>query len=129
MSIPTKLEIEIDDEFEALANMEVGSETYKATVDGLGKLLDRAIEIEKLENEQAEKKLVRERDEELKRQQMKEEKIDKVIGYCIEGVKIGTMVVLTVWGTLICLNFEKEGTVTTGVGRGWTSKLIPRNWG
>lgn len=115
MSIPTKLEIEIDDELEALAGMKKGSEEYKATVDGLGKLLDRAIEIERLENEQEEKAIVR-----------KEEKNDRLIKNCLTaaGILIPTMV--TIWGTVVSLNFEKEGTITTGIGRGFINKLLPK---
>ena len=38
MSIKTQLEDEIRDEFEALRKIEVGSDTYRATVEGLTKL-------------------------------------------------------------------------------------------
>lgn len=115
MSIPTKLEIEIDDELEALARMEKGTEEYKVTVDGLGKLLDRAIEIERFENEQKEKDTVR-----------KEEKNDRIIKNCLTAAGILIPTVVTVWGTIVSLNFEKEGTITTGIGRGFINKLLPK---
>lgn len=128
MSIPTKLELEIDSELEALAGMEVGSEPYKATVDGLGKLLDRAIELERLEQEWDDKTQTRKYEEEFKNRQLKEEKIDRWIrnGLTVTGIVVPTL--LTVWGTVVSLNFEKEGTVTTGIGRGFINKLLPKSW-
>ena len=47
MAIEEKLRTEIETEFEKLEGMEVGSDEYKTTVDGLTKLVDRAIEYEK----------------------------------------------------------------------------------
>lgn len=128
MNIDTKLELEIDSELEALDSMEVGSETYKATVDGLGKLLDRAIELERLEQEYEDKTITRKAEEEFKNRQLKEEKIDRWIknGLAVTGIVVPTL--LTVWGTVVSLNFEKEGTVTTGIGRGFINKLLPKNW-
>ena len=52
MSISALLETEIMDEFEALRKEEFGSEKYKVGVDGITKLLDRSIEIDKFENEE-----------------------------------------------------------------------------
>ena len=48
MKIETLLHEEIQDEFKNLKEMELGTEEYKTTVDGLAKLVDRAIEIDKL---------------------------------------------------------------------------------
>lgn len=115
MSIATKLEVEIDDELEALAGMSKGSEDYKATVDGVGKLLDRAIEVERLEREYEEKERAR-----------AEEKKDRLIKNCLTAAGILIPTVVTVWGTIVSLNFEKEGTITTGIGRGFINKLLPR---
>ena len=117
MSIPTKLEIEIDDELEALAGMNKGSEEYKATVDGLGKLLDRAIEIERLEDEREERELTR-----------KKEKIDFCVDTGLKVLKIAAEAGLVVWGTILCLNFEKTGTVTTRIGGGYLNALRPKSW-
>ena len=45
MEIRELLNDEIRDEIERLGELEIGSEPYKATVDGVTKLFDRAIEI------------------------------------------------------------------------------------
>jgi hypothetical protein len=118
MSIPTKLEIEIDDTFEALAGMEKGSEPYKGAVDGVGKLLDRAIEVERLEDEREERKHAR-----------KKEQIDFYVDTSLKVLKIAAEVGVVVWGTILCLNFEKTGTVTSRIGGGYLNALRPKSWG
>lgn len=117
MSIPTKLEIEIDDTFEAMATMDKGSEPYKVAADGIGKLLDRAIEIERLEDEREERKHAH-----------KKEQIDFYVDTGLKLLKIGAEAGLVVWGTILCLNFEKTGTVTTRVGGGFLNALRPKSW-
>ena len=117
MSIPTKLEIEIDDTLEAMAGMDKGSEQFRVAADGVGKLLVQAIEIERLEDEREEKKLARQK-----------ERNELIIDTVYKGVKIAAEVGLVMWGTVICLNFEKTGTVTTRIGGGFLNALRPKSW-
>ena len=117
MKIDTKLLVEIDDEIEVLAGMEKGSEKYKVTVDGIDKLLAKAIEIERLEDEREEKEAAR-------KSRQREHTIDTVV----KAVDIGTKVIVIVWGTVLCLNFEKTGTVTTRIGGGFLSAFRPSSW-
>jgi hypothetical protein len=45
------------------------------------------------------------------------------------GITVGSIVVstvVTIWGTLASFKFEKEGTVTTILGRQFISKLLPK---
>ena len=72
MSIETLLNDEIRSEFEELKKLEVGTEQYKASVDGLTKLVDRAIEFEKIDAERTEKQLDRGFEEDFKLQQAEE---------------------------------------------------------
>ena len=115
MSVKTLLEDEIENEFTELSAMKKGSEEYKATVDGLTKLVDRTIELEKLENERLDKETARE-----------EERKDRLVknGIAVAGIVIPTAV--TIWGTLKSLKFEETGSVTTIMGRGFISKLLPK---
>ena len=126
MSIQTLLNEEIKDEFSNLKKMELGSETYKTTVDGLTKLVDRAIEMEKMESELQERIDNRETDNDLKLKQMKDEKTNRFVtnAIAIAGIVIPSL--LTVWGTMKTLKFEEEGTVTTIMGRGFINKLLPK---
>ena len=126
MSIKTLLVEEIQDELNDLSDLDLGSEEYKITVDGLTKLIDRAIEMEKFETENEDKIKNREKDDDFKLKQMAEERTDRWVrnGIAIAGIIIPS--IITVWGTVKSLNFEKEGTVTTIVGRGFINKLLPK---
>ena len=126
MSMETKLYVEIDDEFEALSKMEVGTETYRTTVEGLTKLIDRAIEIDKLEVERDERIKTQQKEEEFKLAQMEEEKKDRLIRNCLTAAGIVIPTVVTIWGTVKSFEFEKEGTITTIMGRGFIQKLLPK---
>lgn len=126
MSVKTLIVEEIQDEIKELNKMEVGSDTYKTTVDGVTKLADRFIEIEKLEIDREFKASNQSIDENLKSAEMENEKKDRLIKNCLTGLSIITGVGLTVWGTVKSLKFEEEGTVTTIVGRGFINKLLPK---
>ena len=125
MKIETLLHEEIQDEFKNLKEMELGTEDYKTTVDGLVKLVDRAIEIDKLNIDAQDRIDSREIEVDLKQQQINDEKQDRKIrnGIAIAGIVIPTIV--TIWGTLKSFKFEKDGTVTTIMGRGFIQKLLP----
>ena len=57
MSVKNLLDNEIRNELENLGKETIGSDNYKANLDGVTKLLDRQIEIEKLENERINKEI------------------------------------------------------------------------
>ena len=113
MDMNKPLNKEIQREFEMLETIEVGSEQYRATVDGLTTLVDRAVEIEKLNIEH-----------ENKIEQMKEEKLDRLIKNIIAGAGIAIPSLITIWGTLKSLKFEETGAVTTGAGREFMKRLF-----
>lgn len=125
MTIKTLLRDEIKDEIEHLNKMEVGSEEYKVTVDGIAKLVDRINEIERSENERLDRAESREIEHELKLQQMKDEKKDRLIKNVLTGVSITSGIAVAVWGTLVSMTFEVKGDSFTSVlGRGWVNKTI-----
>ena len=126
MSIPTLLEVEIEDQFEHLSKVEFGSEQYKAGVDGLTKLLDRSMEMNKLEYEAEEGRKNREIDNEFKQKQMDEDKKSRWIQHIISAAGIILPIAAAVWGTKSSFKFEETGTVTTIMGRGWINKLLPK---
>jgi hypothetical protein len=126
MNIEHQLHVEIADELDNLSKMDVGTEEYRVTVDGVTKLVDRAIEMEKLAAAKEEQLVERKFDRELKLQQMREEKLDRYVrnGIAIAGILLPIGV--TIWGTLKSFEFEKEGTITTIMGRGFINKLLPK---
>lgn len=126
MGIKTMLRDEIQSEFGELRKLEVGTEQYDTAVNGLTKLIDRTIELDKLESENEAKIEDREIETELKLKQMEEERKDRLIKNCVTAAGIVIPSVITVWGTIKSLKFEQDGTVTTMIGRGFINKLLPK---
>ena len=126
MEIETLLHKEIIHGLEVLKDQEPGSEAYRATIDGVTKLTDRAIELEKISIESQEKAENREIENELKLKQMKEDRIDRWVKNGLSAAGILLPIAITVWGTKKSFEFEKEGTITTIMGRGFINKLLPK---
>lgn len=124
MTIDKLLGEEIQEEFEKLKELEPGTEKHKSAVDSLTKLMDRAIDMDKSEVAMQLEIEKRESDKELKLQQLKEDKKDRLIGYIMTGAGIVLPLVVTIWGTKKSIEFEKEGTFTTIMGRGFVGKLL-----
>lgn len=122
MGIKEALYQEIEDEFQVLSEIKVGTDEYKSSVDGLTKLLDRAIEIEKHEAEMKE----REAERIAKNIQVAEEQKDRVVKNYITAGGVVLPLLVTIWGTLKSFKFEQDGTVTTIMGRGFINKLLPK---
>ena len=126
MNIEKVLHEEITDEFRVLKDMSVGTDEYKAAVDGVAKLVDRAIEIERLNLEHEEKQRQAENDERIKALQMTREERDRIVKNCISVASIIIPSIITVWGTIKSIKFEETGTITTIMGRGFINKLLPK---
>lgn len=115
MGIETQMHVVIQEELEKLKAMEIGTEEYKTTVDGVTKLVDRAIEMERLNNEITAGAVTR-----------GDDRIDKIVKNCISVAGIVIPTIVTIWGTLKSFKFEQEGTITTIMGRGFINKLLPK---
>ena len=117
---------EIRSEIEEVSKIEVGSDQHKVSVDSLAKLLDKHIELEKLEADAQEKYESRIAEQDLKREQIKNEKRDSIVKNVLTGVSVIGGFGLTVWGTCKSLKFEETGVVTSIMGRGFIQKLLPK---
>lgn len=126
MSIKSLLDEEIRSEIEEISKIEVGSEKHKVSVDAIAKLLDKSIELEKLDAEAQEKYESRIAEQDLKREQIKNEKRDSIVKSVLTGVSVIGGFGLTVWGTCKSLKFEETGVVTSIMGRGFIQKLLPK---
>ena len=126
MKNETLLHEEIESEFKELKKLEAGSEEYKVAVDGLTKLVDRVIEIDKLNDSAQDRREARDADMEIKQQQLYEDVKDRKVrnGIAIAGIIIPTAV--TIWGTLKSLKFEETGTITTNAGRSFISRIFKK---
>ena len=124
MEIKTLLKGEIQDEMSELNKLAIGSDEYKATVEGVTKLIDRTIELEKIEVDREEKGYDRRINAETQDARLKIERRDKIVGHVLTGVSLLSGAVLTVWGTFKTLKFEETGTVTTFAGKKFIDKLF-----
>lgn len=130
MSLKTLLQEEVEDQIRTLGHEDVGTEKYKTTVDGVTKLVDKVIELEKLEDSRLDKKDKKERQEYdayIESEKMKSEKRGRFVSNCLTGLSIISSLALTVWGTYVSLEFEKEGTITTFAGRNMINSIFKRN--
>lgn len=124
MSIDTMLREEIQDEITGLGKLELGSEEYKTTVDGVTKLLDKANELKKIDADARDRAENREIEIQFKTEQMQDDKKDRIVKNILTAISIGGGFILTVWGANKSWKFEETGTVTNGPGREFMKKLF-----
>ena len=124
MEIKTALVEEFNSELEEVGKMEVGTEQHKIAVDSVTKMADRIIEIKKLDIQEQMKEAELIQEAEIKAQQMKDEKKDKVVRNVI-SVAI-PMVQLAAAGLVFVMstNFERNGTFTTEGGKISVKELL-----
>ena len=99
--------------FEQLEEVDLSSDEYKTCVEGLTELVDREIEIRKVEA-----------DAEFKTKQAKDEKVDRIVKNVLTGVSIVGGFGLTIWGSLKSWKFEETGIVSNGPGKEFMKKLF-----
>lgn len=137
MNVKEQLVSSIENQIEALDAMEVGTNEYKTTVDGISKLLDKLNESDKYEfdywntqeaqnNEKEFKEKQLAQETELKEKQLAEERTDHIVKNGLTAFSIVTSVGLAIWGTYKSLKFEETGSITTIMGRGFISNLLPK---
>lgn len=127
MTYKELLDNEISEKIEALGVLEAGSDEHKATVDELTKLMDRSIELEKLEVNVAEKAKDREQaklDTELKKEQLANDQKDRKFGRWTSVISIVVPVGVAIWGTLYTTKWEKTDTLTSTAGKEHSRNLF-----
>lgn len=124
MTNKTLLTNEIASQMEELSHLEVGSTQYETAVNGITKLMDRALEIDRLEAEMQDKTDAREMDACFKQQQLDADKHDRKIKNLLTGLGIGIPAGISVWGTLKSIEFEKFGSITTLAGKTHLNKVL-----
>lgn len=155
MEIETLLHKEIAANLKLMENMARDQDEYKQVAKNTLDLMDRAIDMEKIHAEAEAKEKSRELERELKLKQLEDEYDVKIkqledqgcaraVDYDLklqqageerkgriwrDSIAIAGIVVptwLAVWGTKKSFEFEKEGTITTIMGRGFLNKLLPK---
>ena len=129
MELDNLLEEQIKGGLEGLGNLDMGSEEYKSASEAITKLIDREIELKKLDSANDDKRhqrLIEIKDRELDRKKYESDEKDRLIknGLTAAGLIIPTIV--TIWGTIKSFEFEEKGSITTIMGRGFINKLLPK---
>ena len=116
MSVKNLLTDEICDQVNEISNLEVGTEGCKTAISGVGVLMDKLTDIQKLELEQRKLDMERERLE-IERERTENERKDRKIK---NGITIGTAVTgafITIGASLLAYIYEERGTITSMPGR------------
>lgn len=115
---------EVESQLEEVHKISLGTDESKIAIDGVAKLADRSIELEKMRIQEEDLAEKRNMDYELRSEQIKKEHLRGMID-------IGTKVLiglgglaLSVWGTIYTTNFEREDNYTTSASRSWISGLF-----
>lgn len=125
-NVRQSLESEILSVIKDLGSMELGSDDYNKTVEGLTKLLSKYNDTIKLETDYydlIERIEAAQKEHDLKVKEYKSERNDRIVKNVLTAVKIGGGFVILVWGTKATFEFEREGTVTTPVGRSFINEI------
>ena len=113
MSMVTKLNVEIEEKFDELAKLDPTTKEYSDAVYSVTKLMDRAIEIEKLQSSETQNE-----------KQMEEDRKSRLVKNCIDVGSVVLPLAVTIWGAKASFKFEETGTITTSVGRKFMDKII-----
>lgn len=127
MGINNILRDEFEKEVKELSRMQIGTEQYKVAIDGITKLTDRIIEIDKLDSEKNAKELesiAQMEEQELKREQLKSEKRDRIVKNVITVGGAVLSVAVYALAFIASTNFEREGTFTTEGGKNSIRQLL-----
>lgn len=128
MNVKELLEKEIEEILNTMDDLAVNSAEYKDASDRLVKLIEKRNEMVKIEYDHQDRKQSRMEENDLKAKQMEDEKKDRRVKNVISIVNTAVKVVVPVWATLICLNFEMTNSVTTIPGREFIKQLLlPKN--
>ena len=116
-NIETLLNKEIAEELKELDKVELGGDTYKVTVNGISQLVDKSIELKKLEIDKQQREEQREIDTQIRMQEIENEEKDRKTKNRITVVSIVLPLAVGVGLSYKTFKFEEEGTITSTVGR------------
>ena len=135
---------------EDMCEYEPGSEQYNSAVTRMDKLMSRLVDMEKVTTENKKLELENKKlDYDAKKFSIEDKKIevdskrtmneyiiaqaqiddernDRLVKNVLSGLGIALPLLVTIWGTCKSIQFEKDGTFTTIMGRGFVQKLLPK---
>ena len=126
MPLKKKLEEAVDRGLDLLKDTDIKAEEHRVLTDSVTKLTDRVIELDKIEAEAENQKRIREHEELMKKQQMKEDRIDKIIGHVWTGVRTVGSLALCAGLAVMAFTYEEKGTIASPIGKKLLSIVIPK---
>lgn len=107
----------IGESFETYRNEELGSENRRATFNEVTQLLDRTIEMERIEVEREDKAAIRENEKLMKERQLNFDKVKLVVEIVVGGVTLLANMRFTKKMIDHSMNFERTDSFTSTAGR------------
>lgn len=126
MNVEKLLDEVIEQELRDLKEIELGTESYSNTVEGVTKLIDKKKDLASVELEYQEKVNHRENENYFRMKEIENESKDRKINYVIVGLGIIIPASITIWGAKSSWRFEEHGTITSNAGREFMKRLFSR---
>ena len=126
MNVEKLLDEVIEQELKDLKEIELGTESYSNTVEGVTKLIDRKKDLVSVELEYQEKVNHRENENYFRMKEIENESKDRKINYVMVGLGILIPASITIWGAKSSWRFEEHGTITSNAGREFMKRLFLR---
>lgn len=120
MKLETRLTTEVENQLEDISKMELGSETYQKTIDGVVKLTDTIVDLKKAEAElkradyEYRKELF---DQELEIKKQEADQTDRLIKNCLTLAGIVIPIGVGIWANVYNWNKEVDDTMTNSGGK------------
>ena len=116
MSLKSLVTDEICSQVDEISGLEVGTEGCKTAISGVGVLMDKLTDIQKLEIEQRKLDMERERLE-IEREKVENERKDRKIKNSITIGTAATGAMITIGMGLLAYVYEERGTISSKPGR------------
>lgn len=126
MNVEKLLDEVIEQELKDLKEIELGTESYSNTVEGVTKLIDKKKDLASVELEYQEKVNHRENENYFRMKEIENESKDRKINYVMVGLGIIIPASITIWGAKASWRFEEHGTITSNAGREFMKRLFLR---
>lgn len=125
MPFETKVDEELERELDTLKTHEVGSDGHKNVSDSVTRLMDRAIELRKVDADAKAQERAQENEKNLRLAQMKDERRDRIVRYILDGAKLA-LSVGTIWLLAAAsFTYEEKGTLSSSIGKKVLGGIVP----
>lgn len=113
MNISKQLDDVISKILEKLEDETIDHDERERLIGEVTRLIDRKQDLDRLEHEKTDTK-----------RKSRSERWQFWVKLAVDILAIALPLGVTIWGTIVTVNFEKEGTLTTSAGRKHSSKAL-----